>query len=98
VKDRSGLRGALGRGPPIELVVEDGFDRAIGPGADLDGALGGGLDARRAERACEPNDAETGAIALFGMGPTFQDLLAKRRGRWADLAGVFAYALDLQPA
>src|SRR5258708_11937407 len=94
MEDRGRVRGTLGRGPPIELVVEDGFDGAIGPGADLDGALGGGLDARRAERACEPNDAETGAIALFGMGPAFQDLLAQGRGRRADLAGVFPDALD----
>ena len=88
------LRGALWRGPPIELVVEDGFDGAIGPGADLDGALGGRLDARGAKRAGETHDAETGAIALLGMGPVLQDLLAQRRGRRADLAGVFPDALD----
>jgi hypothetical protein len=74
--DRGGLRGALGRGPPIELVVEDGFDGAIGPGADLDGAFGGGLDARGAIGADETDDAETGAITLLGMGPALQDLLA----------------------
>ena len=37
------VRGAPGRRPPVELVVEDGFDGAVGPGADLDGALGGGF-------------------------------------------------------
>src|SRR6202041_2341969 len=94
VKDRSGVRGALGRGPPIEPGIEDGFDGAIGPGADLHGPLGSGLDARGAERAGETHDAETGAVALLGMGSAFQDLLAKRRGRRADLAGVFADALD----
>jgi len=78
MKDRGGVRGALWRGPPIEPGVEDGFDGAIGPGADLDGALGGGLDARRAERADEPHDAETGAIALLGMGPSLEDLFAER--------------------
>ena len=87
MKDRGGVRGALWRGPPIEPGIEDGFDRAIGPGADLDGALGSGLDARGAERADETHDAETGAAALLGMWPAFQDLLAKRRGRRADLAG-----------
>ena len=75
--DRGRLRGAVGRGPPIELVVEDGFDGAIGPGADLDGALGGGLDARGAKRADETDDAETSAIPLLGMGPGLQDLLAR---------------------
>ena len=89
-----GLRGALGRGPPIEPGFEDGFDGAIGPGADLDGPLGGGLDARRAKGADEPDDAETGAIALLGMGPGLEDLLAERRSRRADLAGVVPDALD----
>ena len=94
MKDRGRVRWALWRGSPIELVVEDGFDGAIGPGADLDGPLGGGLDARRAKGTGEPDDAETGAIALFWMGPAFEDLLAERRSRRADLAGVFPDALD----
>ena len=89
MKDRGRLRGAFRRRLPIKLVVEDGFDGAIGPGADLDGPLGGGLDARRAKGTGEPDDAETGAIALFWMGPAFEDLLAERRSRRADLAGVF---------
>src|SRR5271167_1196936 len=84
--DRSGVRGALGRRPPIELVVEDGFDGAVTPGADLDGPLRGRLDARGAVGAGETDDAEAGAIALLGMGPGLQDLLAQRRGRLADLA------------
>ena len=51
MKDRSGLRGALWRGPPIEPGIEDGFDQTtIGRGADLDGALGGSLDAREAPK------------------------------------------------
>ena len=49
VQDRRSVRGALLRGTPIELVVEDGFDRAIGARADLDGALGRGFEARGAE-------------------------------------------------
>jgi hypothetical protein len=88
VADRSGVRGAPGRRPPIELGVEDGFDGAVGPGADLDGPLGGGLDARRSIGADETHDAERGAKALLGMGPSLQDLLAQRCGRRADLAGV----------
>src|SRR5271165_6419266 len=92
--DRSGVRGAPGRRPPIELVVEDGFDGAVGPGADLDGVLRGRFDARGAVGADETDDAEAGAIALLGMGPGLEDLLAQRRGRLADLAGVFPDALD----
>jgi hypothetical protein len=94
MKDRGGVCGARWRGPPIEPGIEDGFDRAIGPGADLDGALGGGLDPRRAERADEPHYAETGAIALLGMGPSLEDLFAQGRGRRADRAGVLPDALD----
>ena len=94
MEDRGGVRGAPGRRPPIKLVVEDGFDGAVGPGADLDGPLGGGLDARRAEGAGEADDAETGAVALLGMGPALEDLLAERRRRRADLAGVFPDAFD----
>jgi hypothetical protein len=94
VSDRGGLRGALWRGGSIELVVENGFDGAVGPGADLDGPFGGGFDARRAKSADEPNNAETGAITLLGMGPSLQDLLAERRRRRADPAGVVSDALD----
>src|ERR1700677_3629305 len=94
MEDRGGVRGAPGRRAPIELVVEDGFDGAVGPGADLDGPLGGGFEARGAEGAGEANNAETGAIALLGMGPALEDLLAERRRRWADPAGVLPDALD----
>src|SRR5271166_6699444 len=79
--DRGRLRGTVGRGPPIELVVEDGFDGAIGPGADLDGALGGRFDPHCAKGADQTDDAETGAITLLGMGPGLQDLLAQGRSR-----------------
>ena len=94
MKDRSGLRGALWRGPPIEPGIEDGFDGAIGRGADLDGALGSSLDARGAERAGETHNAETGAITLLGMGPALQDLLAQGRSCRADSSGILPDALD----
>jgi transposase len=94
MEDRGRVRWALWRGSPIEFVVEDGFDGAICPGADLDGALGGGLEARRAEGAGEANDAETGAVALLGMGPALEDLLAERRRPRADLPGVLPDPLD----
>src|SRR6516164_6761084 len=94
VEDRGRLRGAPRRRLPIELVVEDGFDGPIGPCADLDSALGGGLEAGGAEGSGEADDAQTGAIALLGMGPALQDLLAQRRRCGTDLVGVFANALD----
>jgi hypothetical protein len=45
MEDRGRVRGALWRWLPTELVVEDGFDRAVSLGAYLDGAFGCGLDA-----------------------------------------------------
>lgn len=68
MKDRRSVRCALWRWLPIELVVEDGFDRTVRPGADLDRALGGGLDALIPIRAGKTDDAQTGAIALLRMG------------------------------
>ena len=56
--DRLRVRGALGCGAPIEVVVEDGFDRAVGPGADIEGALGGRLQTRGSVRPREPNNAQ----------------------------------------
>jgi hypothetical protein len=44
MKDRSPVRGALLRGVTIQVVVEDGFDRTVGAGADVNGAGGGGLE------------------------------------------------------
>src|SRR3974390_2514141 len=94
VKDRGRLRGAFLRRLPIELVVEDGFDGAVSFGADVDGALRRRLEGLKAVRPCETDDAEAGAVALLGMRPRLQNLLAERRRRWADLAGVLADALD----
>jgi hypothetical protein len=46
----------LARGTPVEAVVEDGFDRAVGPRADVDGAFGGGFQALGMGTR-EPDDA-----------------------------------------
>jgi hypothetical protein len=96
--DRSRVRGAPGRRPLIELGVEDGFDGAIGPGADLDCVFGGGLDARGAVGADETDDAEAGAIALLGMRPGLEYLLAQGRGRRADFAASSRMRSIVQPA
>ena len=79
MKDRRCVRGALARGTPIKVVVEDGFDRAIGARADLDGAFGGGFKPLRSMGATKPDDAKAGAEVLFGMGSGFKDQLAERR-------------------
>ena len=65
MEDRDPVRGLLRR-VAIEVVVEDGFDRAVGAGADVERPAGGGLEPRGAERLGQTDDAETGAEALLG--------------------------------
>src|SRR5262245_11027320 len=84
---RRTVRGPLVCGVSIELVVEDGTDRAVGEGADLDGARGGGFQTRDAERARQPQDAEAGSKALLGVGPLLQDEIAEGGGGWTDEGG-----------
>ena len=78
MQDRRCVRGALVRGAPIEMVVEDGLDRAMGARADVDGALGGGFQTLGAIGTGQPNNAETSAKALFGMRTLFEDQFAER--------------------
>ena len=67
MQDRRSVRGALLRGTPVEVVVEDGFDRTVGARADVDGALRCGFQTPDAIRTGQPNDPQTGAKALFWM-------------------------------
>ena len=67
MQDRRSVRGALLRGTPVEVVVENGFDRTVGPGADIDSAVRRGLETPGAIRTGQPNDPQTGAKALFWM-------------------------------
>ena len=94
MQDRRCVRGALVRGAPIEMVVEDGLDRAIGARADVDGALGGGFQTLGAVGTGQPNNAQTGAKALFGMRALFEDQFAQRRRRRSDQASVLTNAID----
>src|SRR3981081_615409 len=61
------------------FVVGVGGPRAVGEGADLDGARCCRFETLGAERPHQAHDAEAGAEALFGMRPAFQDQLAERR-------------------
>jgi len=63
MQNRRSVRGALLRGTPIEVVVEDGFDRTVCSCADVDGTLCCSFEALGAIGASQPDDAETGAIA-----------------------------------
>ncbi len=66
MQDRRRFRGPRRGGPPIETVVEDGFDRPVGLGADLQRPLRRRLQALNAEGAGEPDNAEAGPEALLG--------------------------------
>lgn len=80
--------GLVGRRPrrrcPVEMVVEDRADGAISPCTDLQRPAAGGVDALAAEALGEPDDAEAGTEALFGMRPIRQYLLAQQGRIGAD--------------
>src|SRR5260370_29823717 len=94
MEDRHAVRGALLGGVAIEIVVEDGLDRSVGPGADIEGPRRGGLDALRAERLDQADDTETRPEALFGVRALVQDQLAQRRTGWPDRGGIAPDAVD----
>ena len=64
VKDRRCVRWSLVRVAPIEVVVEDAFDEAIGARVDLDCAFGGGFKPLRSMGATKLDDAKAGAEEL----------------------------------
>jgi hypothetical protein len=76
VEDRRGVAGSLGCCVVIELVIEDRAHRAVGQGADLDGAHRRGFEAIGAKWPQQADDAEAGTEALFGMRLALQDQLA----------------------
>ena len=98
MQDRRSVRGALARGTPVKVVVQDGFDRAVGAGADVDGAFGGGVQALGAMGTGEPDDAQTGAKALLGMRSRLKDQFAQGRRRRPDQARVGRMRSIVQPA
>ena len=94
MEDRRAVRGPLGPCLAIEVVVEDGLDRAVAAGADLKGAQAGRFDALAAEGLGQPHDAQAGAEALLGMAAFFEDQLAQGAGGLADGRGFAADAFD----
>src|SRR5437867_5946457 len=94
MEDQRAVRSTLVCGVSIELVVEDGTERAVGERADLDGARGGGFQTCDAERPRQPQDAEAGSEALLRMRPLLQDEIAECRGCRSDEGGVPADAAD----
>ena len=70
------MSAAAGRGLAIEVVVENGADRAVAAGADLEGSQAGRFDPFAAEGLGEPDNAQAGAEALLGVAAFFKDQLA----------------------
>jgi hypothetical protein len=79
--------GRLGRGQPVEPVLEDRVDVAVGADADGQGAGAGGLEAGGAVAAAEAEQAQAGAVALLGMGAVGEDGGDEGRGLGADGLG-----------
>src|ERR1700733_1878770 len=69
---------------PVEVVAQDRRNRAVATGANIDAALAGSLDAFATPGTHQPQDAETGPEALFGMRLGMQDLLNQGRRGWAN--------------
>ena len=91
--DRHTVRGPLLCGVSIELVVEDGADRAIGERADLDGVRCRSFQTCVAERPRQAQDAEAGSEALLGMGRC-----SRMRSQSAAVAGPMrAASLRMRP-
>ena len=57
----------------IEVVFEDGGDRRVGMGTDLERPFAGGLQSIGAMAAGQAEDADGRAEALFGVGPIAHD-------------------------
>ena len=94
MQDRRSVRGALLRGAPIKIVVEDGLDGAIGARADINGAFRRRFDASDAIGTGKADDPQTRPVALFRMRSMLENLLAERRSRRSDRARVLADAVD----
>src|SRR5438552_9629935 len=71
----------------IEPMLQSRLDRAVARRADVVAACAGRFDAGRAVAACEPQNTETGAEALFGMRLGLHDRLDERDRGGTDLGG-----------
>ena len=78
MEDRRPVCGARWRGTPVKIVIEDKFDRAVGAGADLDGALGCRFEPLNAIGRRQPDYAQAGAKSLFGMRSALSGLRCSR--------------------
>src|SRR6266481_5425949 len=85
------LRG--GGGGALAMVLQDGGNGGVGPGAEYQRAGAGGIDPFGAIALDQAQDADAGAEALLGMGPRAQDDIDQHGGVRADRLGLMADAL-----
>ena len=86
MNDRRPVRGRVGPFA-INIVLEDRVDRRVGPRADIEGTSAGRFQPVRAMRLGQPDNADAGSKALFGMRALAQDDLDERRRAGAEQPG-----------
>src|SRR5438046_1633090 len=85
MRDGSAGTRALDRGgQPVESVLQDRFDVAIRARGDGERALAGGFEPLIAVALAEAQDAETGTVALLGVGAIGEDRLDQGAGVGTD--------------
>lgn len=87
VSNRRPVHGLLGPSA-MQIVLQDGIDRAVRGPTDLDGALAGRLQGLAAMGFGQADDAEAGAKSLFGMRLRAQDQIDEGAGIGTDLFGA----------
>jgi len=97
VDDRRPVRGGCG---PLAIAVglQDRADRGVGARTDLKRAGAGGLKPLNPAALGQPQDADTGAEALLGMGLLGEDELDECRRVTPDLARLPLQAPGVQSA
>src|SRR6266403_2582022 len=93
VERQLGRRGGARQRLAVEAVGQDGVDRSVGTGADLEPSFAGGLEPLDAVVAGEPEDAEAGAEALLGVRAAAQDDVDQGGGVGSDRSRLALDAL-----
>ena len=77
---RAGRRGLDVQGQTVQAVFEDRLDVAIRPRPGGERPSAGGVESLGPVLLRQPQDAQTRAIALLGMGTTLEQGLDQRLG------------------
>src|SRR5437764_11472513 len=80
-------------GSALAVVLQDGGDRGVGPGAEHQRAGAGGVNPFGAIALDQSQNADAGTETLLGMRPRAQDDIDQHGGVGADGLGLMADAL-----